>query len=79
MSKNIFSLILVLLLAGAVLTGCSAFHSFLGTNISDLESARADGIEKTIDLSYDASYDKVMAILEKSGVTYFNIVGPNGT
>jgi len=58
-----------------LISGC-AHHStdfafFSGAGYKDLEMAKADGIEKTIPLSYDTAYDKVSALIKDQGLINF--------
>jgi len=73
--KKTFTLVSILLLCAFVSAGCAHYSTDLGaitgTNIQDLEKARADGKVKTVALSYDAAFDKVTEILKSNNLTIF--------
>ncbi|MFC1643931.1 hypothetical protein ACFL5C_01215 [Candidatus Omnitrophota bacterium] len=71
--KNITKTILPLVLASFLFAGCASFniYSLAGTNIEDLEAARAQGKNKVFSLSYDTAFDKTTQILKNNGLTIF--------
>jgi len=74
MNKSL-NTILCLFLTVMLLSGCASgsynLQSVAGINISDLEHARSSGKEMTVQMPYDAAYDKVMEIIRDNKLTAF--------
>ena len=56
------------------LTGCFSkynLRALCGVNISDLEKARENGVEKVIPLPYNETFDKILSVLHKKNLTVY--------
>ena len=73
--KRINKYLSLALVAVFLLGGCAHystdFNALLGTNISDLKKARADGKVEIFPLTCDAAFDKVTMILENNRLVIF--------
>jgi hypothetical protein len=46
-------------------------RSLLGTNVSDLRKARSEGKTKTVAISPDKAFDRVLSVLREKGLTVY--------
>ncbi len=69
--KPVSFLFLIIFLLGGCAHYSTDFKALIGTNVRDLEKARADGKKKTFPIPCDTAFDKVTAILENKGLTIF--------
>ncbi len=75
MKISIFSLLVSLFIVSSSLTGCASIGDpigdFIGTGLSDLQKARANGLTRDFPVAYDSAFDKAMKVIKDNNLVSY--------
>ena len=75
MKNSIFSLLVSLLIVSSSLSGCASIGDpigdFIGTGLSDLQKARANGLTRDFPIAYDAAFDTAIDVIKANNLVSY--------